>query len=203
MKKIEISEFQKIADIAIPKIIDARKENDSYLLSYPHFIDYFRSLKTIDKRAFFIGSNFTYGWMPTVLRYKTDKTGKADLNARLRLVISLLNRAKAEPDLSKAELGEIKGVINNSIVGTSKILHFINAEGYPIWDSKTCAYFTNNKNPSHANNIDRYLAYKKNCEQLVTEKGVVNIRNTINEILKPIGPVTRLRAIEMVFFNAT
>lgn len=200
MRSMSFVEFFEIYKKSIQKIDDEMRLNNAYLFSYKHFVAYFNSLNVIDEQAFFIGANFTYGWMPTILKHKINN--KTDPMSYLQNTIGLLNDAKNGRQLVKADFEYIKPVINNSIVGTSKLLHFINPSLYPIWDSKICSFFTGKKTPSYANNVDRYLAYKCICEKLEQDVGIEDIHEAINELLGVLGPVSRMRAIEMVFFNA-
>lgn len=69
-----------------------------------------------------IGISFTYSWMPTILKsMKLENTEKA---------IILLNKVKRGKILSVDELLILKETFNNSLVGSSKLLHFINPEKY-------------------------------------------------------------------------
>lgn len=46
--------------------LDLKQEN--YLISYPHFINYFKNLDTINLESMVVGISFTYSWMPTILK---------------------------------------------------------------------------------------------------------------------------------------
>ena len=52
--------------IKIANNFDSTKEN--YLLSYPHFLNYFKNLENIKLENLIIGISFTYSWMPTILK---------------------------------------------------------------------------------------------------------------------------------------
>ncbi len=132
MEKIDIERLKQDADNF--KI----EENNSYLVSYPEFIKYFSRLDIIEKHHFIIGTHFVYGWMPKVLQIK---------NTPFEEIIAILNKAKVGEPLEVRELDALKACINNSLVGTSKLLHFINPEQYAIWDSKIFRYVTGKKSP--------------------------------------------------------
>ena len=57
----------------------------------------------------------------------------------------LLNKAKSGNLLNSEELEIVKKCVNNSLVGTSKLLHFINPSIYAIWDSKIFRNITEKK----------------------------------------------------------
>ncbi len=60
-------------------------------------------------------------------------------------------------DCSIEFLNIMKSKINNSIVGGSKFLHFINPEKYAIWDSKVYKSLFGKRNYNETNNINNYL----------------------------------------------
>ncbi|WP_371804792.1 hypothetical protein [Candidatus Lokiarchaeum ossiferum] len=128
----------------------------SYTESYKHFIDYFKNPDVIEEKHFYISTNFVYGWMPTILKYKSNKINDC---------ISLLNEVKSGEILNKDQLTILKSTINNSIIGVSKLLHFINPDNYAMWDSNICNFLYGSKDI--ANNIDRYLEYTSFIDKIV------------------------------------
>ena len=128
---------------------------NTYLISYRHFIDYFNKVSTITFHEMTIGINFTYGWMPTIFDYRSDNYNKA---------IEILNRVKigivpSNEDPNIDELIILRNLFNNSIVGASKLMHFINPDIIPIWDSRVCEYLTGSKAYYQIDNItaNQYL----------------------------------------------
>ncbi|NIJ55018.1 hypothetical protein FHS68_004205 [Dyadobacter arcticus] len=69
--------------------------------------------------------------MPTIFDFRSDNFEE---------VLEILNRAKSGADLKVSELAALKACFNNSLVGTSKILHFVNPEKFAIRGSKVCNY---------------------------------------------------------------
>ena len=57
---------------------DAKKftltENDSYIQTYPEFINYFQKINAgdINEHNLIIASHFVYGWMPTIIQLNLD-----------------------------------------------------------------------------------------------------------------------------------
>ena len=110
---------------------------DSYIKTYPEFIQYFKNISNISKHNLVISSHFVYGWMPTIIELKfQDMEGG---------VLKSLNNAKNGAMLTVGELELLKSTINNSLVGLSKLLHFINPADYAIWDSRIYRYTTDKK----------------------------------------------------------
>lgn len=44
--------------------------------------------------------------------------------------------------LEKAFVERVSWLTNNSVVGASKLLHFLNSQKYPIFDSKVYNYYS-------------------------------------------------------------
>lgn len=73
---------------------------------------------------------FAYSWMPTIPSVRAITPGEWKKISRL-----LKTAPMNEPDLKKLLLILVP-IINNSLVGTSKVLHFINPDQFPILDSR-------------------------------------------------------------------
>ena len=166
-------------------------KKDSYLLSYPFFINYFEEIKILNIENIILWSYFVYGWMPTILK-RIDLGGIND-------IVEILQRAKKWIILEKDELFLLKKYLNNSIIGVSKLLHFINPELYPIWDSKI-AVFLGKKNYRNINNIDSYIEYMDDLQKL----GKLILINTLWKYLEEkLGyKITNIRTIEFILFQA-
>ena len=91
---------------------------DSYLLSYPEFIAYFANLDEITRHNLIIAANFTYGWMPRTLSFRSQDFASA---------VAILNAARGQRVIGKRELNSLRSLIDNSLVGVSKLLHFVNS----------------------------------------------------------------------------
>jgi len=141
----------------------------SYHKSYFHFINYFAGRDEITEQDLVIGSNFTYGWMPTILNFKSDD---------FDLAVTALNRAKATARISNADLIVLKGLINNSLVGVSKLLHFINPQVYAIWDSRVCNFLTGKSHKQKIEKIELFWSYLDLCERVTRARGFEQIHSS-------------------------
>lgn len=170
--------------------IDSTKEN--YLLSYPHFLNYFKNLENIKLENLIIGISFTYSWMPTILKsIKLENSEKT---------LSILNEVKNGTKINEEQLSTLKSTFNNSLVGTSKLLHFINPQQYAIWDSRVFR-FLNNEEP-HKYKVEKpatYIEYLDFIEKLKNEK----VFNSFYDLMKEkVGyEITEYRALELAFFK--
>ena len=170
--------------------IDSTKEN--YLVSYPHFLNYFKNLENIKLENLIIGISFTYSWMPTILKsIKLENPEK---------ILSILNEVKNGQTINEEQLGTLKSTFNNSLVGTSKLLHFINPKQYAIWDSRVFR-FLNNEEP-HKYKLEKpktYLEYLDFIENLKNEKAFETFYNLIKQ---RVGyEISEYRALELAFFK--
>jgi hypothetical protein len=169
---------------------DSTKEN--YLLSYPHFLNYFNKLDTINIENLVIGISFTYSWMPTILKsIKLQNSEK---------VLSILNEVKNGQKINEKQLATLKEAFNNSLVGTSKLLHFINPKQYAIWDSRVFR-FLNNEEP-HKYKLEKpktYIEYIEFIENLKNEKTFEVFYKLMKQ--KVGYEITEYRALELAFFK--
>lgn len=191
MKLFEKSKQEIIEQlIIIATNFDASKEN--YLLSYPHFLNYFKNIESINLENVIIGISFIYSWMSTVLKsIKLENSEK---------IISILNDAKNGKQINEVELSNLKNAFNNSLVGTSKLLHFINPNHYAIWDSRVFR-FLNNEEP-HNYKLERpeaYLKYLRLIEDLKSENTFENFYQLMKQ--KVGYEITEYRALELAFFK--
>ena len=155
-------------------------------------MNYFKNQETINLENLVIGISFTYSWMPTILKsIKLENPGK---------ILSILNEVKNGQRINEEQLGTLKNAFNNSLVGTSKLLHFINPKQYAIWDSRVFR-FLNNEEP-HKYKLEKpktYFEYLDFIEKLKSEKAF----NSFYELMKQkVGyEITEYRALELAFFK--
>ena len=169
-------------------------QDDSYIISYPHILSYFSALEAIGEADVVRGAHMAYGWMPTVLDLYPDNPNKT-----LVEIAELLTQAKNNNPLSEAQIQDVASVVNNSLVGASKLLHFVAPHKYAIWDSKIYAFVHEKKAYNYrVNNVNLYIEYLEVLEGLEKEDGFGSFYQSVN---KKIGyDVFSKRAIEMVMF---
>jgi len=173
---------------------DKLKPEHNYHKSYRCFVGYFKNLDTITEDNFIIAANFTYGWMPTILNFKLDSDSKEFEN-----VLTLLNNAKESERLSKEEILKVKALVNNSIVGTSKLLHFINPEVYAIWDSHVCRFWTGKSSSYQVEKVENFMDYLALCDLLTNNSVLTEAQKKFKDKLN--YEVSHLRVIETMMFT--
>lgn len=162
---------------------------DRFSISYYHFLRFFEERDEITEHDLIISANFTYGWMPTILNFKSDEFGA---------VVSILNKAKRADRISNIEIILIKRLINNSLVGASKLLHFINPHIYAIWDSRICNFLTGNSHKYKVENLQLFWSYIDLCERILLDPDFENIHEKyINKLGFEVSP---MRTIEQIMF---
>jgi hypothetical protein len=163
--------------------------DDPFTHSYFEFLRYFRDLPQIDRHHVIIGANFTYGWMPRMLRFRTTQFEQAAV---------ILNRVKHNQEIADDELQFLINLINRSLVGVSKLLHFINPQQYAILDSRVARYLY--PNLSDLNKPTTYRVYLQICYEVIEQIEFTPVHHSIDS--KMGQPVTPLRAAEIVMYTA-
>lgn len=167
-------------------------ENDSFLLSYPEFLKHFARLSAITSHDFIVGAYLVYGWMPTIPRRIFPQDSESP-------VIRVLNRVKERPQVSEGDLETVRSAVNHSLVGASKLLHFVNTEDFTIWDKRVYKYINGTRpTPAQINSVPNYLLYLANCAEIAEDRRFEAVHEAING---KIGyEVSSFRAIEWVMF---
>lgn len=191
--------FLRLTEIA--NNFEPNEEN--YLIAYPYFLEYFKKIDTITPENIIIGISFTYSWMPTILNLNPKK--RIEFNKLLNKSVLILNRIKNqsnnEDKITFNELLTLKELFNNSLVGSSKLLHFINPEKYAIWDSKVYQYLYINEKP-HKYKLEKpsaYIKYLEFIEVLVNDENFEEFYLLMKQKVQ--FEISKYRALELAFFK--
>jgi hypothetical protein len=181
------------------RMIDLKGQN-SYLKTYPYFVNYFKEIDNLEVKDVVIGISFTYSWMPKILTIH---------EGNLEEIRDILNNIKNNSfPLQVSDLSKLKYMFNHSLVGTSKLLHFINPNKYAIWDSNIYKFFKNtkyaNQDKLHSETI--YLKYLELLERLAKHPEFQEINDGIlSKIRKDMFlndyHMTKLRVAELILFS--
>lgn len=161
--------------------------------SYKEFVGYFRSIpkeKPLTDHNFIVGAYFSYGWMPTMLR----------LGENVSAAIQAVNKARAlAHPISEEEFLTIAAVINGSVVGASKLLHFICPNKYAIWDSRVYRFIF--KEEPYYYRLEAPQVYQEYLNALRVIASSRSLNGTKDAVEKAVGyQVTDLRACELIMF---
>ena len=197
--------LKKDVDLVFESLDNYKIEFDdtSYFESYFEFVEFFKRIETIDYHSLVISSYFTYGWMPTILK-NFNKTKNVDE------VVKILNKVKNHVEISECDYKALVSCINNSIVGVSKLLHFINPTDYPIFDSRIKNYFRKNEllarvwKPTYQNkdrDIQQYQLFRNSCLEMISDDKFDKIYDESVQALGLNGELTKMRVLENLFFT--
>lgn len=174
-------------------------ENTYYFDSYFEFLKYFDELEKIDYHSLVISSHFTYGWMPTIITLDPKYMNES---------ILILNKVKNSNEMNNDEYLILVKCINNSIVGVSKLLHFIKPKQYPIFDSRIKKYFKNHsllhsvykQTSTKKQEIQQYQIFRGICFEIICHD---RFNKIYYESIVKLGinkDLTKMRVLENLFF---
>jgi hypothetical protein len=182
--KINITRKKFFQDCANYKV-----DKQTYDISYPEFLRYFSNKEPITKHNLIIGINFVYGWMPTIFDFRSKEFDQA---------LEILNNAKNGKIPTVPQFEILKALFNNSLVGTTKLLHFINPEIFAIWDSRVYRYLTGEEAYNHRiGNCDSYLSFLEFCKTLTQSNEYKIVHDSI---CNKLYSMTRFRSAEMIMY---
>lgn len=192
-RTLNIEDLKQAARFVIPNTSDS--------IAYEEFLKFFNERKEITKHELIIGINFAYGWMPTIFEFYPKKTKKEAI-VRIEEVVIILNKAKEGNLLNETELQSLKECFNNSLVGASKLLHFINPKKYAIWDSRVYYYLTRNQAHDYRiNNYNTYLKYLEYCNEIIAQKDFDKFKEVLETQLNLGYSISSLRALDLIFYH--
>ena len=168
--------------------------DDPYIDSYPYLLEYFSGIRTNEPGDFVRGAHMVYGWMPTILGLYPDLGNKS-----LDFAAKVLTKARCGQELEAPELESLSSLVNNSLVGASKLLHFAAPATYPIWDSRVYS-FVHEKRPHHyrVNNVAAYASYLSTLKELRSQPEFPSFHKSV--VAKLGYEVTPMRSLELVMF---
>ena len=165
--------------------------NSQYMVSYPILLEAAQNLmSSMGANAVVPIAHIAYGWMPTILKkYNPDQK-------ELRRVFEAKDVGSfCEAKVSVA--GFNTSPINNSIVGLSKVLHFINPHYFPIWDSRVAIHF-GIKNQS-VNSLKKYYDYLDIINVLNKHNSTEMLQKLVSTELN--FEITKTRSSELILFS--
>ncbi|MBZ9603334.1 hypothetical protein [Phyllobacterium chamaecytisi] len=167
----------------------------SYLIGYLALTDLFRKLDLSCHKQVLSGAYAVYGWMPTILKSPPTGSGASDLK---RLVEAGRDKGNY---LDLNAWKETLQAINNSVVGTSKFLHFSAPDVFPIWDSVVARSFGLSQWHQHAR-AKEYIAYFNAVHSWLLDPDSrlpENFRSALRP-LKEAHNLGKLRQLELALF---
>jgi hypothetical protein len=166
---------------------------NNYRASYSALLKLFTDFVTPSNyETVLSGALAVYGWMPTILKNPPSEDQWCNHRATLQKLRDANDWEGAACVLD--EDAKVLKLINNSVVGTSKFLHFLNPGIFPIWDSRI-ARCIGLRHKYELENTNNYRSYAQSISDAI-EEGF--------EVPKPflgfIGKVSPVRRLEMLLF---
>lgn len=198
MEKFSLYEKNNILQV-ICEYLKTTNIQTPYFESYFEFLKYFQNLEKIDKHSMIIGVHFVYGWMPRIPRFQY-----------ISEALDILNYVKKGKDIKCEDYFVLIKSIDNSIVGVSKLLHFINPNQYPIFDGRIKSFFKTNKlskdiycptQGKKDKEIMQYLTYKTLCEEIIEMELFQKIFDAVSNAYPITANFTKMRMLENLFFS--
>lgn len=165
--------------------------NAYYQESYRAYVRFFADKDEIVRDDLLIAIGLVYSWMQRIPRVNV---------AGIDSIIPHVDAYRKTGNLNESDITEIISVVNNSIVGTSKLLHFIRPDKTPIWDSRVYRYLTG-KEPyyNQMSKLESFFSYIEFCEEIEAHS---KCENLIESVASKIGyRPTTMRSIELVMFS--
>lgn len=155
-------DFLKTLEDSLGKILNSRQKlMKSYLLSYPLLVKHFSKIGEIGIDEFVLGVYMIYGWMPRALCFNEGKPLSQKEFDALRTKLLALKKCDEDHwgEVLKTDAEDLflllQRVTNGSIVGMSKLLHFVHPKVFPIYDSNIAEVL------GEVKNVEDYIEYVK------------------------------------------
>ena len=174
-----------------PEAIRCIDASEQYLRTYPQLLRSTALLaREMGEDALPAIAHMAYGWMPTIL--KKFRESKPD-------IVGPATRCRSFEDASALIQSLDDSPINNSWVGLSKVLHFVNPDFFPIWDSRVATHFSL-KNAYQVNKKNHFLEYLSFIAKHRNNDAVKTVQEAF---AKEAGyEVTEVRACEFILFSS-
>lgn len=181
-------------------------KNDSYIISYHYILRWFKRIKKFNELHFVCGANMVYGWMPRIIHWHPNTSIMADgesIKKDFKCSADILSKVKNNPDISVSELKsffdsdlkQLKQLVDNSLVASSKLFHFVAPKTFAIFDSNVCNYFFSSTHLS----VKRYKMYIKRIKDMSLLPRCQELYNSV--FGKVSDEISFVRAIELAIFT--
>lgn len=196
--------------VDIDKILDSLEEhidkidkfNNEYDFSiYSAFLYYFRTLDEIDFYKLAISSTYIFGTISTtsVINGEHSYFAQRILN----------NNRRDFKELEDNEYLTLVKCMNNSVIATSKLLHLIYPNYYPVINTRIKNYFKSNglidkvykKTNSKEKEIQQYKLYKEICKEIIlSDRFTHNLHFKAQEKMDKDFCNSRYKLLEQMFY---
>ncbi len=162
----------------------------TYLFSYPHLIDHVSGFQRLTMTELIAANAMVYGLMPTAMNFR-----QGDPEALVGPLNALRDSGQR---LNSAQFATLRSVLNNSVSGTSKLLHVLRPDIYPIWDSRINRFL--HGDDRNSNSLEKYRDYLADFDRVAAGPDFEPLRASLERKLG--YGVTAARAFEMIMYLA-
>ncbi len=174
----------------------------TYFTTYPSILALGTATVPIQLIGLHQLSVIAYGWMPRIVRLDPQHTANA---------LAAVQQAQAASTSSGARV-VISALADclRSVVGASKVLHFVNPAVFPIWDSNIERFRQRRDlSTSYMSQIPNYAAYMDDVHAILRDRAFPKFYSAFNARLGAwltamgVAPytVSEVRAIELAAFE--
>ena len=173
--------------------LESLPTNNQLLTTYGPMLEFAKRNKAKFDKITLIGlAHMAYGWMPTMIQNITIN----DLSDWKNLI----DAGNLDSDFLK----KVMSLTNDSIVGASKLLHFLNPDLYPIYDSRVYKTISGKDKHNLSKDVENYICYTGKLRLLVKESKDNPIFSKIeNELMKKNfipSKCSRIRVLEVCLY---
>ena len=174
----------------------------TYLRTYPALLAVASYSDMDDSTGFLQLATIAYGWMPRIVRLDPNHLNRA---------VAAFREARKATDLNGTEMGiaDVAACLH-SVVGASKLLHFVNPKLFPIWD-RNVEGFRLSTDPSqhHMHQVKNYTAYTSEVHEIRQNPMFSEFYRAFNQGFKerlrrlkiPPYCLTEVRSVESAVFE--
>jgi hypothetical protein len=161
------------------------------ITTYPQLLEATHRLSTQHDLVALAGvSHLAYGWMPTMLSFRATAIDPDQVWEHI-----------GQGNLDDELLLSLKRLINNSLVGASKVLHFIKPDAYAIMDSRVRRYLAENLGGTGPWNTPAYYRnYVEWIRALAADPRGPSLKQNLLARQLITGTESILRCIELCFW---
>jgi hypothetical protein len=172
-----------------PEAIECIDGSEQYIRTYPQLLRSTALLaREMGEDALPAIAHMAYGWMPTILKKFSDSKPR---------IVGPATGCRSFEEASELIQSLEDSPINNSWVGMSKVLHFINPEFFPIWDSRVAKHF--DLKITQVNKKNHFLEY---LTFVAKHRNKDEVKKVEEAFVKEAGySVSDVRACEFILFS--
>lgn len=162
---MDIERLKKAIAIVRDGPVELSAQSLTYLRTYQSILDAVAILPRTPESLISQVAVLAYGWMPRVARLDPKHYSEAS--------VSLVKAAEDESNgVDQTVVSNIAECLH-SVVGASKVLHFVRPDVYPIWDSKVAKVWNGRDlSQSEMSNPAKYVEYTKAVHDLAVSNEI-------------------------------